>query len=91
MDDNTPSSDIAARLLACARTAFKADASKVGESTELNTLGDSLDFVDFLSDVEKEFDIELSNEQIGDLRTVGDLLSAIRQALAQRSGDSHTS
>ncbi len=80
--NNTASTTLESRLLGCAKAAFKVDTSAVTEATLLNTLGDSLDFVDFLGDVEKEFRIELSNERVADLRTVGDLLEAVRQSVA---------
>lgn len=54
---------------------------QVGSDSALSDLGDSLDFVDILGDVETFFGLELSNEQISAIRTFGDLALAVRGQL----------
>lgn len=73
--------DIPQKLYTLAQGRFKSRAVDLAPCTALNTLGDSLDFVDFLAEVEAAFDIDLGNERIAQIRTVGDLTAAVEEAL----------
>lgn len=55
------------------------DASKVVESASfVNDLGaDSLDVVEFVMEVEKEFKVDIPDEDAGKLQTVGDAVKYI--------------
>ncbi len=50
----------------------------------MNAVGDSLDMVDFLSDVEAEFGIHISDADLVDARTVHDLAAVVERLSAQK-------
>lgn len=54
---------------------FDIDADEISENTDvINDLGaDSLDIVDLVMSLEDEFDMEIPDEDIEKMRTVGDL------------------
>lgn len=82
----TPSStDIELRLLQTAQRSLNLDTQALDAASPLSDLGDSLDFVDLIGDVEAEFGIDFSNEALGAMRTVGDLLRGIDLELRARS------
>lgn len=58
---------------------FDVDEDSLKNDTDLqDDLGaDSLDVVDLLMSIEDEFDIEIPDEEIENIRTVGDLVSYI--------------
>lgn len=66
---------------------FKLDEQTLNESTELNTLGDSLDFLEFLGDIEIAFKIDLSTDQLVEASTVGELLNVIEATVVARRKD----
>lgn len=68
---------------------FKLDEQTLNESTELNTLGDSLDFLEFLGDIEIAFKIDLSTDQLVEASTVGELLNVIEASVAARPKDTN--
>lgn len=52
------------------------------ESDISDDLGaDSLDVVDLIMSIEEEFDLEIQDNQIDDLKTVGDLVNYIEKCL----------
>ena len=55
------------------------DEAKVVESASfVNDLGaDSLDVVEFVMEVEKEFDVEIPDDKAGEMQTVGDAVKYI--------------
>ena len=55
------------------------DASKVTlEAHLVNDLGaDSLDVVEMLLELEKEYGVEITDEQAADLKTVGDIVNLV--------------
>ncbi len=57
------------------------DEAKVVESASfVNDLGaDSLDVVEFVMEVEKEFDVEIPDDKAGELQTVGDAVKYIEE------------
>lgn len=70
---------IAQRIKALAAEHFGVAVDSVTESTEFEKdLGaDSLDHVELLMYVEDEFGIELPDEQVKDVRTVGQLIQVV--------------
>ena len=59
------------------------DASEVTETASFtNDLGaDSLDVVDLIMSLEDEFDLEVPDEQVENVKTVGDLVRFIEQSV----------
>ena len=57
------------------------DEAEVVESASfVNDLGaDSLDVVEFVMEVEKEFDVEIPDDKAGELQTVGDAVKYIEE------------
>jgi acyl carrier protein len=49
---------------------------------ELNM--DSLDGITIISDLEKEYDLILSNEEVANIRTVGQAVEALEKHLSQK-------
>ena len=60
---------------------FEVDADKITMDTDfVEDLGaDSLDLVDMLMSLEDEFDVEIPDEEIENIHTVGDLVSYIEE------------
>ena len=53
---------------------------------ELESLGiDSLKAINILFELEEEFDIEIPNERIPDMTTVGDIVNCIQELLDNQS------
>ncbi|MFG6464773.1 acyl carrier protein [Roseateles sp. DXS20W] len=77
--------DVEQRLLRTAQRSLNLDTQALDAASPLSDLGDSLDFVDLIGDVEAEFGIDFSNEALGVMRTVGDLLRGIEAELRTRS------
>ncbi|HOB66202.1 acyl carrier protein [Ottowia sp.] len=75
---------VADALLKLAQRFFKIDPSAIYPDTPLNAVGDSLDMVDFLSDVEAEFGIHISDADLVDARTVHDLAAVVERLSAQK-------
>lgn len=51
------------------------------EASIIDDLGaDSLDVVDLISSVEDEFDVEIPDEEVENIKTVGDIVSYIESA-----------
>jgi len=65
------------------------DESRVTETTSfVNDLGaDSLDVVEFVMDVEKEFQITIPDAEAGSLTTVGDAVKYIEAHMAQKPAE----
>ena len=54
------------------------------EASIIDDLGaDSLDVVDLISSVEDEFDIEIPDEAVDNIKTVGDIVSYIESATSE--------
>jgi acyl carrier protein len=54
------------------------------EASIIDDLGaDSLDVVDLISSVEDEFDVEIPDEEVENIKTVGDIVSYIENATAE--------
>ncbi|SDA17162.1 acyl carrier protein [Ruminococcus sp. YE71] len=54
------------------------------EASIIDDLGaDSLDVVDLISSVEDEFDIEIPDEKVEGIKTVGDIVAYIESASAE--------
>ena len=61
------------------------DADEVtAEASIIDDLGaDSLDVVDLISSVEDEFDVEIPDEKVEGIKTVGDIVAYIESATAE--------
>jgi acyl carrier protein len=58
--------------------AQKVKVEKIEPTTELRELGlDSLDLVELMMDLEKEFSIEFENDEMTSFKTLGDVVKAI--------------
>ena len=57
------------------------DAEKITESSKvIDDLGaDSLDLVDLVMTIEEEFDVEISDDQVDVIKTVGDIVKYIEE------------
>jgi acyl carrier protein len=54
------------------------------EASIIDDLGaDSLDVVDLISSVEDEFDVEIPDEEVENIKTVGDIVSYIESATSE--------
>ena len=62
---------------------LRLDADEIDQNTDiLNDLGaDSLDLVDFVMSLEDEFDKEIPDEDVENIRTIGDIVSYIENSL----------
>ena len=60
---------------------FEVDADKITTDTDFveDLNADSLDVVDMLMSLEDEFDVEIPDEEIENIHTVGDLVSYIEE------------
>jgi len=54
-----------------------AQQSTVEDSMNLSDLGDSLDLIELDMILEEEFNIELNDEEVNELKTVGDLIRCV--------------
>lgn len=70
------------QLLVLRRQEVGEYSEKVTFASSLSELGDSLDFVNLLGAIEQHFGIDISNERLSAIRTVGDLVFAIQEAYA---------
>jgi acyl carrier protein len=77
-------SPVAHELLRLAQRFFKIDQAAIQPDTPLNAVGDSLDMVDFLADVEAEFGIAISDADLADARSVGDLATVVERLCAEK-------
>ena len=61
-----------------------ASADDTAEASIIDDLGaDSLDVVDLISSVEDEFDVEIPDEEVENIKTVGDIVSYIESATSE--------
>ncbi|MCQ2800120.1 MAG: acyl carrier protein [Bacilli bacterium] len=59
--------------------------SEIDESKPLKDFGlDSLDVVEMCLDLEDKYGIEFSPDELGEFKTVGDLLASIEQKIASK-------
>jgi len=63
---------------------LKVDRSKVAEATSfVDDLGaDSLDLADLVMDFEDEFDVEIPEDELANIKTVGDAVSFVEKKKA---------
>lgn len=60
------------------------DDDVTAEASIIDDLGaDSLDVVDLISSVEDEFDVEIPDEEVENIKTVGDIVSYIESATSE--------
>lgn len=53
---------------------------KFDDSTNIKDLGiDSLDFVEMVTDFEQKFNIEITDEELMEIKTVGDILELMKK------------
>jgi len=62
---------------------LKIDASDIGENTEFiaDLHADSVDIATIICDIEDEFNIEIEDEQLEGIETVGDVAERIEQLI----------
>ena len=60
------------------------DAGQITRDTQLYELGDSLDVMETLMQLEEEFELSIRDEEIEGIKTVGQLLDLIDQKVAAR-------
>ncbi len=72
---------IEAKLVEIMASRMPETLSEVSRDTPLLDIADSLDFIDIVGDIESGFRINLSNEVIAKVKTVGELIQAIEEAL----------
>jgi len=58
---------------------------EVDKADRLEDHGDSLAFLDLISEVEKVFDIRISNEELDKLTSFSDLVVVVEQSLLARA------
>ncbi len=72
--------DEAVRTLIGTRLEIEED--KITRETTFDELGaDSLDIIEVVAEIENEYDIEISDEALGRIRTVGDIENLIDESL----------
>lgn len=69
------------KIAAILSAQFEVDAEKITMDTDFaeDLNADSLDVVDMLMSLEDEFDVEIPDEEIESIHTVGDLVSYIEE------------
>ena len=69
------------KVAALLATQFELDAADITADTDfvVDLNADSLDVVDMLMSLEDEFDVEIPDEEIENIHTVGDLVSFIEE------------
>jgi acyl carrier protein len=86
MTNTPPSTSVTARLTAMAARRSGLDVASIELGTPLADLGiDSLGLAEFMFDIDDEFKIEISDEQMVKLNTVGDLVAQIELELKSRA------
>ena len=71
-------SEIAERVKGIVVDKLGVDADKVTEATFINDLGaDSLDTVELIMDLEKEFNITIPEDKAEEIKTVGDAIAFV--------------
>lgn len=61
------------------------DPAEVYKAERLEEYGDSLAFLDLISEVESTFKIQISNDELEKLTSFADLVDAVEQGLAARA------
>ena len=70
--------EIIANLIEFAARAYKADASKINENTNLSDLGvQSLQRVAMSASIEDEYDVMIPVARIGNFKTIGDIVDYV--------------
>ncbi len=69
------------KIAALLAAQFEVDANSINADTDFveDLNADSLDVVDMLMSLEDEFDVEIPDEEIENIHTVGDLVSFIEE------------
>lgn len=67
------------RAILCAQFDVEEDSVEVDTRLEDDLGADSLDVVDLLMSLEDEFDVEIQDEDIEKIRTVGDIVTYIEE------------
>lgn len=84
-DTSTSPTSVTARLTAMAARRSGLDVAAIELDTPLADLGiDSLGLAELMFDIDDEFKIEITDEQMLKLTTVGDLVAQIEQAIGGR-------
>lgn len=83
----SPESDVAARTRAALAARLKRDVEAIRVQDDLrNDLGlDSLDMIELLFKIEEVFDLEIPNEDLVQIATVGDVIAYVERRLAAKA------
>jgi acyl carrier protein len=74
------------RVLALLQSAKNVAPEDVGPDTTFQDLGlDSLDAFNLIADLEDEFGIELPNEEVMGIRSIGSAIAAVEKLVAERN------
>ncbi len=58
---------------------FGTEAESITEDTSFRDLGDSMDLIELVMAMEEEFDMEIEDDEIDKIKTVGDACEYIRK------------
>ena len=87
-----PESEVATRIRQGVAAHLKRDVSKIGPGDDLrNDLGvDSLDIIELLFTIEETFDLEIPNDELSEIKTVGDVITYVERRLGTPAAASTT-
>lgn len=82
---NSPS--VPERVIAAIARTKRIDVERIRPETTFEELGvDSLDAIELLFEIEEEFDLTVDDEAVQGKENVGQVIEAVREALAQPDG-----
>lgn len=85
MSETSPPLSVPERLIQMAARRSGLDAQTIDRHAGLDSLGiDSLGMAEMMFDIDDEFGIEITDEHMGELRTVDDLIVLIERLAAER-------
>ncbi len=73
------------RVIAAIARSKRVEADTIGPETTFEELGmDSLDAIELLFEIEEEFDLTVEDDAVQGKETVGQVIEALRRALAEK-------
>ena len=86
MDATNSNDDIAERCIAIIAKSKSIPPESISLASSFDSLAiDSLDKINISFEVEEAFDIEIPDDALGSLKTVGDVVSGVQKLLAAKS------
>ena len=84
--NNTPNvtASIEDRILDLISDALDTPREQLGRETRLHEIGDSLDRVETVMEIEDEFEISLPDEAVDTVRTLGELIELVTTTVGRR-------